>query len=204
MFRKSPRLVLVVPLLVLAIPMGSSSQIALPERITLGPITVRGAAAFREAPPPADPADVGSIDAIVAALYDVISGDAGVERDWGRFLSLFAPEANLSPVFRESPEGSFERLVISPSEYAERVGASLERDGFHEVEIHRIAEEYGVIAHAFSTYEARRELSDPEPFMRGINSIQLLNDGERWWVVSIYWLGEGPAFPIPARYLGGR
>ena len=35
--------------------------------------------------PAADPADVASIDAIITAVYDVISGDAGVARDWDRF-----------------------------------------------------------------------------------------------------------------------
>ena len=67
--------------------------------------------------------------------------------------------------------------MITPDEYAEGVGESLEANGFHEVEIHRVTEEYGQIAHAFSTYESRRLASDPEPFARGINSIQLMNDG---------------------------
>ena len=155
--------------------------------------------------PPADPADVESIDAIMEAVYDVISGDAGVARDWDRFRSLFAPGATLSPVGR-SPAGAYGRRVMTPEEYAENSGAWLEQNGFHEVEINRVTEQYGVIAHAFSTYESRRLATDPEPFARGINSFQLLNDGTRWWVVSIYWLGESPDHPIPAKYLpgGGR
>ena len=153
--------------------------------------------------PAADPADVASIDAIITAVYDVISGDAGVARDWDRFRSLFAPGATLSPVGRPGGGSTYARRVITPDEYAEGVGESLESNGFHEVEIHRATEEYGVIAHAFSTYESRRNASDREPFARGINSIQLMNDGERWWVVSIFWLGEGPDHPIPAKYLPG-
>jgi len=153
--------------------------------------------------PPANPADVESIDAIITALYDVISGDAGVARDWDRFLSLFAPGGTLSPVGRPPGESTYQRRVITPGEYAEGVGEMLEANGFHEVEIHRVTEEYGRIAHAFSTYESRRLASDAEPFARGINSIQLMNDGSRWWVVSIFWLGEGPDHPIPARYLPG-
>ena len=155
------------------------------------------------AAPAAAAADVESIDAIVAALYDVISGDAGVERDWDRFLSLFVPGATLSPVGRPGGGSTYARRVITPGEYAGSIGGSLETNGFHEVEIHRVTEEYGVIAHAFSTYESRRSASDAEPFARGINSIQLMNDGSRWWVVSIFWLGEGPDHPIPAKYLPG-
>ena len=153
--------------------------------------------------PPANPADVESIDAIITALYDVISGDAGEARDWDRFLSLFVPGATLSPVGRPPGESTYRRRVITPDEYAGGIGQSLEASGFHEVEIHQVTEQYGMIAHAFSTYESRRQASDPEPFARGINSIQLMNDGSRWWVVSIFWLGEGPDHPIPAKYLPG-
>ncbi len=153
--------------------------------------------------PAADPADVASIDAIIAALYEVISGDAGVARDWDRFRSLFVPGATLSPVGRPGGGAAYARRVITPDEYADMSGASLEANGFHEVEIHRVTEEYGVIAHAFSTYESRRSSSDPEPFARGINSIQLMNDGSRWWVVSIFWFAEAPEHPIPEQYLPG-
>ncbi|MCY3809488.1 MAG: hypothetical protein OXG58_08710 [Gemmatimonadetes bacterium] len=160
------------------------------------------APAATQQPHPADPADVESIDAILTAVYEVISGDAGVKRDWDRFRSLFAPGATLSPTVR-TPEGAYGRQIITPDEYAGNVGAWLEENGFHEVEINRVTERYGVIAHAFSTYESRRLASDPEPFARGINSIQLLYDGTRWWVVSIFWHQESEEHPIPAKYLPG-
>jgi len=92
---------------------------------------------------------------------------------------------------------------MTPESYRERSGAILERDGFHEAEIGRVTEGYGLIAHAFSTYESRWTLADEKPFQRGINSFQLLDDGRRWWVVSIYWDAERPDNPIPAKYLGG-
>ena len=154
-------------------------------------------------PPPADPADVESIGAIMTAVYDVISGDAGEARDWDRFRSLFVPGATLSPVGRPQGSSTYMRRVMTTDQYVEGAGQSLEANGFHEVEINRVVEQYGVIAHVFSTYESRRLASDPEPFARGINSFQLMNDGSRWWVVSIFWLGEGPDHPIPAKYLPG-
>jgi hypothetical protein len=149
----------------------------------------------------ADPADVASIDAIISAVYDVISGEAGQGRDWDRWHSLFAEGATLSAVIR-SPDGSVGRARMTPASYAERSGRVLERDGFFETEIGHVTEEYGLIAHAFSTYESYRSASDDEPFARGINSFQLMNDGERWWVVSVFWQGEAPEFPIPDRYIG--
>ena len=98
----------------------------------------------------------------MTAVYEVISGDAGVARDWDRFRSLFAPGATLNPVGR--PDGTmYARQVITPDQYAENAGPFLEENGFHEVEIHRVTERYGVIAHAFSTYESRERATDPEP-----------------------------------------
>lgn len=158
---------------------------------------VPGATAAQEAAP----ADVESVDAIILAVYDVISGDAGVARDWDRWHSLFAEGATLSAVV-QTQAGDLRRVIMTPASYVERSGAVLERDGFHEVETHRVTEGYGNIAHAFSTYESRRRATDPEPFTRGINSFQLMNDGTRWWVVSVFWQGEGPNNPIPAKYGG--
>ena len=78
---------------------------------------------------------------------------------------------------------------------------TLEKNGFFETEIGRTQEEFGPVVHLFSTYQSKRTLDDPEPFARGINSFQLMNDGERWWVLTIYWTSEGPDLPIPEKYI---
>lgn len=148
----------------------------------------------------ARPADVGSVDAVIAALYDVISGPAGQARDWARFKSLFAPGARLMPTGKDQ-SGAGRMMVWTPDEYVERAGSNLEKSGFFEREIGRATEQYGDIVQAFSTYDSKRALSDEKPFMRGINSIQLWNDGKRWWIVNIFWESETPANPIPAKYL---
>jgi hypothetical protein len=150
--------------------------------------------------PPADPADVASIDAILRALYDVISGPAGQRRNWDRMRSLFVPGARLIPTGRR-PDGTRSIQVWSVEQYINTVGPRLEQRGFFERELARRTERYGNIVHAFSTYDSKRAASDPQPFARGINSIQLWNDGQRWWVVSIFWEGERPDNPIPARYM---
>lgn len=147
----------------------------------------------------AKPEDVKSADAILAALYDVISGPAGEKRDWDRMKSLFIPEGKLVPSFKR--DGKVQYLHWSVQEYIDRAGASLERDGFFEVEVSRKTEAYGTISHVFSTYESRRTLADEKPFARGINSIQLLNGGDRWWIVSVFWMGETPEYKLPKKYL---
>jgi hypothetical protein len=152
------------------------------------------------ATPPANPADVESIDAIMRALYDVISGPAGQRRNWDRMRSLFVPSARLIPTGRR-PDGTRSNQVWSVDEYISRVGPRLEENGFFERERARRTERYGNIVHAFSTYDSKRLASDPQPFARGINSIQLWNDGKRWYVVTIFWEGERPDNLIPARYM---
>ena len=150
--------------------------------------------------PTADPADVASIDAIIRAVYDVISGPAGQRRNWDRMRSLFVPGARLIPTGRR-PDGTRRITVWTVDEYITTVGPGLERGGFFERELARRTERFGNIAHAFSTYDSRRAASDPQPFARGINSFQLWNDGARWWIVSIFWEGERPDNPIPTRYM---
>ncbi|GIV59524.1 hypothetical protein GQ464_006270 [Rhodocaloribacter litoris] len=150
--------------------------------------------------PEASPGDVVSIDAILAAVYDVISGPAGEARDWDRFRSLFHPEARLIPV-AVSPEGAARPIVLSPNDYAQNARRYFDENSFYETELFRVTEQYGHIAQVFSTYASWHHPDDPEPFARGINSFQLLHDGNRWWILNIFWDSERTGGPIPAKYL---
>ena len=152
----------------------------------------------------ADPKDVGSLDAIMKAVYEVISGDAGKKRDWDRFRSLFHKDAKLIPSGKNPQTGVIGARFLTPEDYVTRSGPRLEGEGFHEREVARHVDQYGNIAQVFSTYAAFRKSDDKEPFMRGINSFQLLNDGKRWWVVNIYWQAETPENPIPKEYLTSK
>lgn len=147
--------------------------------------------------------DVSSVDAIITALYDVISGPAGEKRDWDRMKSLFIPEGRLIPTFKQ-PDGKVGYRWWSIQEYIDQAGAGLEQNGFFEVEIARKQENYGTVVHLFSTYESRRNADDEKPFARGINSIQLMYDAERWWIMSVFWRGESPDNKIPTAYLPGK
>jgi hypothetical protein len=157
----------------------------------------------------ANPSDVSSIDAIVTAAYDSISGPAGEKRNWDRERSLYYPGARLIPTAR--PVTSDELQVTSENKIAPqildiegfiaRVEPFFKENGFYEKEIARRTEQFGQIAHVWSTYESRHNADDPEPFMRGINSIQLFHDGSRWWILTIYWQQESLVGPIPAKYV---
>jgi hypothetical protein len=163
-------------------------------------VSAQAAAPAPAASVPADPKDVASPDAIIGALYDVISGPAGQKRNWDRFRSLFAPGARLIPTGM-GPDQKGRIRTMTPDEYATATGPRLEQNGFFEREIGRTGESFGNLTHAFSAYDSKRAPTDEKPFARGINSIQLFNDGARWWVVTVYWDSEREGNPIPPKYL---
>jgi hypothetical protein len=148
-------------------------------------------------------ADVQSVDGIVAALYDVISGAAGKPRDWDRMRSLFAPEGRLMAVGAR-PDGSVVLRAMSVEDYITRNSKAFATKGFFEKEAARTSETFGQIVHVFSTYESRNAPDDAKPFQRGINSIQLYHDGKRWWIVNVLWRAEDERLPLPERYLHSR
>lgn len=147
----------------------------------------------------ADPDDVSTIDGIVTASYEVISGPAGEARDWDRERSLFHPLSRHIPTSPNNSGGS-RADVQSVESFIERASPFFENNGFYEYEIARRVERFGDIAHVFSTYEWSRTEGGPVGG-RGINSFQLVYDGERWWIVSIFWAQESESNPIPPEYL---
>jgi len=149
--------------------------------------------------PAARPGDVDSIDHILAATYDVISGPAGVPRDWDRFRSLFYSGARLIPSFRND-QGGIGARVLTPDEYVERGKAVFAKEGFYENSVANRIEQWDHMAHVWSTYESHHAKGD-KPFARGINSFQLIYDGTRWWILTIYWEAEDAAHPLPEKYL---
>lgn len=150
--------------------------------------------------PAADPADVQSVHAIIDAYYDVISGPANQERDWDRFRSLFLPEARFLTAKTVGRRAA--TVSLSPDQFARFNQKYFEGSGYFETEIHRRVDAFGNIAHVFSTYEARHGEHESEPYSRGVYSIQLLGNGQRWWIANIMWDHEREGDnPIPPEHL---
>lgn len=133
----------------------------------------------------ARPEDVSSIEAIVAIDYKLISGRADEKRDWDRMKTLFAPGARLMPIERDK-NGNVVARVFSVDEFIESRSPLLAAGDFFEWESDREERREGRMAHVWSSYLAART-SGGEPIRRGVNSIQLWNDGSRWWILSITW-----------------
>ena len=154
-----------------------------------------------ERPEPASN-DVASIDAVVTALYEAVSFEPNGRPNWDRLSSLFHPDGRLIPPRADDseilPVLSMNEFIRRSAAYAERVG--LGKRGFYEREIGRQTERFGNIAHLFSAYASFHTPEDAEPFARGVNSIQLVWDRDRWWVMTVLWDAERPENPIPKEY----
>jgi hypothetical protein len=150
--------------------------------------------------PKAKADDVGSIDAILKAFYEAPAGAPGQARDWDRYRSLFVPDARMIPA-RPGTEGASGAYYLPVSDYIEANKKYFEKGGFADKEVARRIESFGNIVHVWSTYESRRKADDPAPYIRGINSIQMLKDGDRYWIINVFWDYERPDNAIPEKYL---
>ncbi|MFA0810602.1 hypothetical protein [Microbulbifer epialgicus] len=139
------------------------------------------------------------IQELLTELYKIISGPEDYERDWDRQRRLFTTYAK---VIRTSVDnnGNPQSLVMEIQDYPQNFQELIGRQAFYEVEIHNIIEVFGNIAHAFSTYEAWKDSKKTEFIKRGINSIQLYNDGESWRITNMIWDDERPGLSIPSKY----
>jgi hypothetical protein len=142
--------------------------------------------------------DVGSVDGIMKAFYEVISGPAGQARQWSRDRTLYIADIRFVSM-SEDKAGHPKANVVSHQQYVDGSDAILMKEGFYENEIHRVTEKFGNIAHVFSTYESRLKADGPV-IARGINSIALFYDGKRWWIASAIWDEERPDNPLPPQY----
>jgi hypothetical protein len=170
-------------------------------------VLVAGLAAAQQMPAPhvevpaiaARADDVASIDGIMKAFYEVISGPAGQARQWSRDRTLYIADIRFVATSQDKA-GHPVAHVVSHQQFVDGSNAILLKEGFYESEIHRVTEKFGNIAHVFSTYESRQKADGPI-IARGINSIELFYDGKRWWIASNIWDDERPDNPLPAQYL---
>lgn len=142
--------------------------------------------------------DVATIDGIIKAYYEVVSAPAGESRDWARDSSLHLPGAQVL-VVRNDEKGNAVPGKMSLAQFHENSGA-VSQSGFFEYEIQRESMRHGAIAHVWSTYEWRTEEDGPVGG-RGVNSIQLVHDGNRWWISSWMYDGRTNAPDVPQAYL---
>ena len=151
--------------------------------------------------PKADPADVSSILDTVKAFYSAISAPAGGKLDRQRLRSLFVPSGRI--VVGIPPGGTHlaDVVFLSLDQYADGSDAQTAKEGFFDRNPANEVEQFGVMAHVYSTYESRANPEEANPTARGIKSFELLHRADRWYIVQVYWDSERPENPLPERYL---
>jgi hypothetical protein len=142
--------------------------------------------------------DVATLDGILAAFYEVISGAAGVPRQWGRDRTLYISGVRF--VSLGFSGGRIRANVYDHQAYVDATDSFFLSKGFFENEIHRSAVRFGNFTQVLSTYESRNTADGPV-IARGINSVQLFWDGHRWWIAGAVWDDERPDNPIPSDLL---
>jgi len=142
--------------------------------------------------------EVGTLDGIIKAYYDVVTVKKGGKISYVRDSLLHAPNPSVG-MAQKDKNGKIQLKLITLKEFHKN-DAALEKDGFYEKEISRKVENYGSIYHVWSTYEAKN-VADGPVLERGINSIQLFFDGTRFWILSWVFDNEGNGNEIPKKYL---
>jgi len=142
--------------------------------------------------------DVGSVDGVMRAFYEVTNVPAGGPADWARDRTLYVPWIR----FVALGSGTGGRPAVSVWTHSEFVEATepLVKKGFTERELFRTTRRYGNMVHVDSTYEVVVGTGNPVP-SRGVNSLDLYFDGTRWWVASVVWQSEDARHPIPPELL---
>jgi hypothetical protein len=143
--------------------------------------------------------DVASIDSIMKAFYEVVSGAAGEPRQWSRDRSLYIPGVRFVSM-NVSDKGEPVARVMDHQQFVDASDSMVVSKGFYEWEIHRETKRFGNTAHVFSTYESRITKDGPV-IARGVNSVELFWDGKRWWIAGAIWDEERKDNPLTMDFL---
>jgi hypothetical protein len=144
-----------------------------------------------------------SLDNTLSRLYEVISFDEGGEPDWDGMRSVFSPHARF---VRVTPEGTDHLDLPMFCAMAREMLDLGAYTGFHEREVSRRVDDLGGVVHVLSAYETKRHPTAIDRLGQGVNSIQLVREGDGWRVVSLCWDEEalrGPTIDLGA-IVGGE
>ncbi|OOQ58343.1 hypothetical protein BC343_09730 [Mucilaginibacter pedocola] len=144
--------------------------------------------------------NVGTLDGIIKAFYDVVTVKKGEKPSYQRDSCLHIPDARCGYI-RPKKDGGKALEYLTLKDFHKSSDEFLAKDGFVEQEIGRKVEQFGGIYHVWSTYESRNTADGPV-IERGINSIELYNDGTRFWIIGWFYDGESKTNPIPKKYIG--
>jgi hypothetical protein len=144
--------------------------------------------------------DTKTVQNILDAYYDCISGPIGEQRDFKRLKNLFHPEARLIYSNWNQETGKAYLLVFKTiDEFITKLDY-LDKKGFYEHEVSNITHSFSTVTQVFSTYRFRVE-DKSIPDGQGITSYDIFYDGNRYWILSMFWAAENDKYKVPEQYL---
>jgi hypothetical protein len=144
--------------------------------------------------------NVSSIDSIVTSIYEVVSGEEGENRDWDLHRTIFHPEAQIVTNYLND-HGEYQIDFYDFEDYVNNYSDYFKNNNNFEVDVNRKIEIFGNLAHVFSTFESYKNAEDSTPYRLGTASIQLYNDGDRRYVLNMYYKTESENDKVPNKYI---
>ena len=129
--------------------------------------------------------DVGTLDGIIKAYYNVISIRKGEKINFERDSLLHIPGVRVGSAGIDA-KGAPVLHYTSLKQYHRESDAYMEKNGFYEHETSRQVQNIRNIYHVWSSYE-ERYTPDGKVIGQGINSIELYFDGKRFWILGWFY-----------------
>ncbi|AXT20409.1 hypothetical protein D7030_04620 [Flavobacteriaceae bacterium AU392] len=144
--------------------------------------------------------DTKSVQNLLDAYYDCISGPIGEKRDFERLRNMFHPTAKFTYSYWNEDETEASVLVFKTiDEYLSKLNY-MDKKGFYEEEISNTQNQFGSVIQVFSSYKYHSQDNSIKPG-RGITSYEIFFDGKRYWFTSMFWMAENKKYKIPETYL---
>jgi hypothetical protein len=149
--------------------------------------------------------DYQTVEGVMTELYAAVTRAPGKPFEWNRLRAIMLPNGVMLPQRRQTQNQDRMMSVDSFISWIDRgwkpIIGTPQDQGFFERQTNLVVEQYGDIAHAFTTYE-KGPYEPRRVQARGINSVQLVKREGRWWILAITWDEENSAGPLPERYRG--
>lgn len=132
-------------------------------------------------------------EALTASLYAFISGPAGQKRDLAKIRALFHPTARVVVAGNHPEKGAFLR-VIELEPFLAFAVPQWETGFFEQAAAAPTVQRWQGLAQVWTPYAIRRSAGGAVEYT-GVNALQCVWDGKRWWITHLAFQSAASAKP---------
>jgi len=129
--------------------------------------------------------NVGTLDGIIKAYYDVVTVKKGEKVSYERDSLLHVAGVRVGSAGIDA-KGNPILQYSTLKEFHRQSDAYMEKNGFEEHETARTVQNIRNIYHVWSSYESRN-VAGGKVIAQGVNSIELFYDGKRFWILGWFY-----------------